>query len=107
MILSRCFRCFIGFGAFDGFGALSDFGGLLTVIGDSVVESVGSAIIGDWVGKSVGDSVVGDSVGGTVLLQKAASYAALLNKAQPESFWGKYPIILNVGLTDSSSPVQV
>ena len=86
MILSRCFRCFIGFGAFDGFGALSDFGGLPTVIGDSVVESVGSAIIGDWVGKSVGNSVVGDLVGGTVLLQKAASYAALLNKSKPESY---------------------
>ena len=76
------------------------------VIGDSVGESVGSAVTGDWVGKSVGDSVGGDLVGGAVLLQKSASYAAMLNKAQPESFWGKYPSILNVGLTDSSSPVQ-
>ena len=94
------------FGAFDGFRTFSDFGAFPTVIGDSVGKSVGSAVIGDWVGKYVGDSVGGNLLGGSVLFQKAASYAEMLNKAHPESSWGKYPSILNVGLADLSSPIQ-
>ena len=56
------------------------------MIGDSVVESVSRAVTGDWVGKYVEDSVCVDLVGGALLLQKAVSYAALLNKAKPESY---------------------
>ena len=94
------------FGAFDGFCAFGDFGAFPNVIVDSVGKSVGSAVIVDWVENYVGHSVGGDLLFGSVLLQKAASYAEILNKGYPESYCRKYPSILNVSLADLSSPIQ-
>ena len=47
---------------------------------------MGRADTGNWVRKYVEDSVFVYLVGGALLLQKAASYAALLNKSKPESY---------------------